>query len=46
MTIETETILLKLIEELKVETKETNQRLTSIEVNQARLEGKIDTQKC
>ncbi len=50
MTVETETILIKLLEELKAEfkelktdVKETNKRLNSIEVNQARLEGKIDT---
>ncbi len=46
MTIETETLLLKAIDELKgtlnkfIET--TNQRLTGIEVNQARLEGKVE----
>ncbi len=42
MTVDTETILIKLIEELKIEAKQTNQRLTSIEVNQVRLEGKLD----
>ena len=53
MTIETETILIKLLEELKADVKETNQKLdrfidttnqtlTNIQVNQARLEGKID----
>lgn len=35
MSVETETILMKLLEELKAESKETNKRLNSIEVNQA-----------
>ena len=54
MTIETETILIKLLEELKADVKETNQKLdrfiettnqtlTNIQVNQARLEEKTSS---
>ncbi len=47
MTVETETLILKAIEKLAhklnkfIET--TNQSLTSIQVNQARLEGEVKT---
>lgn len=43
MSVETETMLIKLLEELKVEVKQINQSLTNIQVNQARLEGEVKT---
>jgi|GEM_PF-6968805 len=50
MTIETETILMKFLEELKADVKETNKKLdklaedvNDVKVNQAKLEGKVET---
>ncbi len=50
MNIETETILLKILERIEVEVKETNRKLenaqkdiTDLKVGQARLEGKVET---
>ena len=40
MTIETETILIKLLEELKADVKATNQTLTNVQISLARLEEK------
>lgn len=45
MTVETETILIKLLEELKSDVKELKTEVNQVNINLARLEGKVDVNR-